>query len=58
MTARHVGTASIWAERRVPVIPGWMDAEITVGWVTRGMMRGGRVEERRGRPGCCAEAKL
>ena len=40
------------------MIPGWMDAEITVGWVTRGMMRGGRVEERRGRPGCCAEAKL
>jgi hypothetical protein len=49
MTAWHVGTASICADRSVPVIPGWMDAEMTVGVVMSDMSRGGRVEEREGR---------
>lgn len=49
MTAWQVGTASIWAERSVPVMPGWMDAEMTVGVVMSDMRRGGRVEDRAGR---------
>lgn len=55
MTALHVGTASICAERRVPVMPGWIDAEMTVGVVSSGMRRGGSVGERDGSEGLGAE---
>lgn len=54
MTARQVGTASICAERRVPVMPGWMEHERTVGEVTSGTRRGGREGVRGGREGSCA----
>lgn len=37
------------------MIPGWIDAEITVGVVMSDMRRGGRVEERAGRRRFCAE---
>jgi hypothetical protein len=57
MMARQVGTASIWADKRWPVMPGWMEQEMTVGELTRGTRRGGRAAVRGGREGSCAGAR-
>ena len=46
MTALQLGTASICAERRVPVIPGCMAHERTEGSVMSLTRRGGRAAER------------
>lgn len=49
MTALQVGTASICALKIVPVIPGYIAAEMTVGVVMSRINLGGKVEDLAGK---------
>lgn len=58
MTARHVGTASICAERSVPVIPGCIEAEITDWVVIKETSLGGKFDDLAGKREFWAEMSV